>query len=131
MLPWLSGCLYHTHKVEKTTLAGPAMDASVAQLVNEVNDRYSAVNTLTATVDFRTRRLLAVEGSEAVTLSLNQQVVGRSDAQGGVPAYNPVHASDFVATIYHALGFGPDTRVTDPVGRPHYVVQGKPVLELF
>jgi Protein of unknown function (DUF1501) len=32
------------------------------------------------------------------------QVVGRSDAQGGVPADNPVHVSDFVATIYHALG---------------------------
>ena len=39
--------------------------------------------------------------------------------------------SDFVATIYHALGYGPDTCVTDPTGRPFYVVQGKPVLELF
>ena len=58
-------------------------------------------------------------------------VVGRSDAQGGVPANNPVHVSDFVATIYHSLGFGSDTRVTDPIGRPHYVVQGRPVLELF
>jgi hypothetical protein len=59
------------------------------------------------------------------------QVVGRSDAQGGVPAANPIHVSDFVATMYHALGFGADTRVTDPVGRPHYVVEGKPLLELF
>jgi uncharacterized protein (DUF1501 family) len=58
-------------------------------------------------------------------------VVGRSDSQGGVPANNPVHVSDFVATIYHALGYGSDTRVTDPVGRPHYVVAGKPLLELF
>jgi hypothetical protein len=53
VLPWLSGCLYHTHKVERTTLAGPAMDASVAQLVNGVNDRYAAVTSLTATVDFQ------------------------------------------------------------------------------
>jgi hypothetical protein len=59
------------------------------------------------------------------------RVVGRSDAQGGVPADNPVHVSDFVATIYHALGYGPDTRVTDPIGRPHFIVQGKPVLELL
>jgi hypothetical protein len=58
-------------------------------------------------------------------------VVGRSDAQGGVPAHNPVHVSDFIATIYHALGFGSDTRVTDPIGRPHYVMQGRPVRELF
>ncbi len=59
------------------------------------------------------------------------QVVGRSDAQGAVPADNPVHVSDFVATIYHALGYGAETRVTDPLGRPHYIVQGKPVSELF
>jgi hypothetical protein len=42
-----------------------------------------------------------------------------------------VHVSDFVATIYHALGCGAATRVTDPLGRPHYIVQGKPVRELF
>ena len=59
------------------------------------------------------------------------RVVGRSDPQGGVPADNPVHVSNFVATIYHALGYGADTAVTDPTGRPHFVVQGKPVLELF
>jgi hypothetical protein len=59
------------------------------------------------------------------------QVIGRSDPQGGVPADNPVHASDFVATIYHALGYGAETSVVDPLGRPHHVVQGKPVLELF
>ncbi len=59
------------------------------------------------------------------------QVVGRSDAQGGVPADNPVHVSDFVATIYHALGYGAETRVTDPLGRPHHIMQGKPVRELF
>ena len=47
------------------------------------------------------------------------------------PADNPVHVSDFFATMYHALGYGPDTRVTDPTGRPFFVVQGKPVLELF
>ena len=36
---------------------------------------------LTATVDFGKRRLLAVEGSETVTLTLNQQVVGRSETK--------------------------------------------------
>ena len=36
------------------------------------------------------------------------QVVGRSDSQGAVPADNPVHASDFLATMYYALGYGAD-----------------------
>lgn len=56
---------------------------------------------------------------------------GKSDKQGGVPSDNPVHVSDFFATMYHALGYGTDTRVTDPTGRPFFIVQGKPVLELF
>ena len=59
------------------------------------------------------------------------QVIGRSDKQGGLPADTPVHTSDFFATMYHALGYGPDTKVTDPTGRPHFVVQGKAVLDLF
>ncbi len=59
------------------------------------------------------------------------RVVGRSDSQGGVPADNPVHVTDFVATIYHALGYGPATRVTDPIGLPHFIIQGKPVAELI
>lgn len=59
------------------------------------------------------------------------QVYGRSDKQGGAPTDNPVHVTDFVATIYHALGYGPDTCVVDLLGRPHHIVQGKPILELF
>ena len=47
------------------------------------------------------------------------QVVGRSDAKGALPAENPVNVSDFVATIYHALGYGAETRITDPLGLPH------------
>jgi hypothetical protein len=59
------------------------------------------------------------------------QAHGRSDRHGALPVDNPVHVTDFFATMYHALGHGPDTRVYDPVGRPHYIVQGRPVLGLF
>ena len=59
------------------------------------------------------------------------QVYGSSDKIAGYPADNPVHVRDFVATIYHALGYGSDTRVEDPTGRPHFVVQGTPVHALF
>jgi hypothetical protein len=55
------------------------------------------------------------------------QVVGRSDKQGGSPIDNPVHVTDLFATMYQALGVGPDTPVHDQSGRPHFVVQGKPV----
>ena len=58
-------------------------------------------------------------------------VYGSSDNLGAQPKDHPVHVSDFVATIYHALGYGRDTRVTDYQGRPHYIVQGHPVLDIF
>ena len=59
------------------------------------------------------------------------QVYGRSDNLAGDPADSPVHVSEFVATIYHALGYGQDTQVVDVFGRPHFIVPGRPVLDLF
>jgi hypothetical protein len=59
------------------------------------------------------------------------QVYGRSDNLAAEPKDNPVHVSDFVATIYHALGYGADTQVVDPLDRPHYVIGGRPLLSLF
>lgn len=58
-------------------------------------------------------------------------VYGNSDAIAAHPKDNPVHASDFVATIYHALGYDANTKVVDQLGRPHYVVKGQPVLAMF
>lgn len=59
------------------------------------------------------------------------QVYGRSDALASDPKDAPVHVGDFVATIYHALGYEKETKVVDALGRPHYVVPGRPVLDLF
>ncbi|MCH8828141.1 MAG: DUF1501 domain-containing protein, partial [Planctomycetes bacterium] len=58
-------------------------------------------------------------------------VYGSSDHLGAQPKDHPVHVSDFVATIYHALGHGRDTLVFDFEGRPHYIVHGHPVTALF
>jgi len=100
VLPWLSGCLYHTHKVEKTTLAGPAMDASVAQLVNEVNDRYSAVNSLTATVDFQATTGGARQGKQTDITPFHGYILLRKPAMLRVLALLPVvrtHAFDLAS----------------------------------
>ncbi|MBS0206878.1 MAG: DUF1501 domain-containing protein [Planctomycetes bacterium] len=59
------------------------------------------------------------------------QVYGKSDNLAGDPKDNPVHVSDFVATIYHALGYDADTQVIDAVGQPHQIVAGRPLLNLF
>jgi hypothetical protein len=59
------------------------------------------------------------------------QVYGSSDSIAAKPKDNPVHASDFVATIYHALGYGASTKVVDQLGRPQHVVNGRPLLAMF
>lgn len=52
VLPGLTGCLRHTRKVQQAHLAGPALNADVAQLVDGVNERYQAIQSLNATVEF-------------------------------------------------------------------------------
>jgi len=58
-------------------------------------------------------------------------VYGGSDKSGAYVAKDsPVSPDDFGATIYHALGVSPDTRLgTDGVSNP--VSVGKPILDLF
>jgi hypothetical protein len=100
VLPWLSGCLYHTHKVEKTTLAGPAMDATVAQLVNGVNDRYTAINSLTATVDFQATTGGARQGKQTDITPFHGYILLRKPAMLRVLALLPVvrtHAFDLAS----------------------------------
>ena len=58
-------------------------------------------------------------------------VYGASDEHAGYPKDNPVTPEDVAATIYHALGVAPETRITDPFGQPHAVALGKPILDIF
>lgn len=59
------------------------------------------------------------------------QAYGTSDKMGAEPKDHPVHVTDFVATIYHALGYAPGTLVYDVGGRPHPISQGSPILGLL
>jgi Protein of unknown function (DUF1501) len=58
-------------------------------------------------------------------------VHGKSDNLAADPKDSPVPVGDFVATIYHALGYDDETEVVDTLGRPHRIVHGRPVLSLF
>ena len=58
-------------------------------------------------------------------------IYGASDKHAAYPASNPVTPEDIAATIYFALGIDPQTKIGDPLGRPHKVALGKPVLDLF
>ncbi len=57
---------------------------------------------------------------------------GRSDKDAAYPAEQPVSPEDLAATIFHALGIDPETRIHDAQGRPVSLVEGgKPLLSLF
>ena len=61
------------------------------------------------------------------------QVIGATDRLGGEIANRPVHFGEVFATLYRQLGINPlTTTVSDPTGRPHYLVDGHaPLPELI
>jgi hypothetical protein len=58
-------------------------------------------------------------------------VYGKSDATGSSPAENPVHPTQLLATVYHAMGIDPHTMVKNHLDQPRELVQAEPVLKLF
>ena len=59
------------------------------------------------------------------------RVYGASDSRGFYPSENPITPHDLVATMYHAMGISPDTVLYDAVNRPHRLLAGQPIHELF
>jgi hypothetical protein len=59
------------------------------------------------------------------------QVVGESAPKVDLPATNPVHPQDLMATIFHVLGLDPHLQFLNTAGRPVYMLEkGKPIAEL-
>jgi hypothetical protein len=56
---------------------------------------------------------------------------GKSDATGSSPIETPVHPTQIVATVYHALGIDPHTIVMNHLNQPRELVQAEPVTALF
>ncbi|MBU6400247.1 MAG: DUF1501 domain-containing protein [Verrucomicrobia bacterium] len=56
---------------------------------------------------------------------------GKSDATASSPAENPVHPTQILATLYHALGIDPHTIAYNRLNQPRELVQAEPVLPLF
>ncbi len=54
-------------------------------------------------------------------------VYGSSDAQAAYPREHPVCPEDLHATLYRLLDIPPDTVLTDPLGRPQRLCDGRPI----
>jgi hypothetical protein len=53
------------------------------------------------------------------------QVHGASDRIGAYPVEGRVRPEDLSATIFHCLGYSPQTEYGDPLGRPHPLSRGE------
>ncbi len=58
-------------------------------------------------------------------------VWGKSDDQASSPIESPVHPTEVLATIYHALGIDPATLIMNHLNQPRELVKASPVLGLF
>ena len=58
-------------------------------------------------------------------------VFGSSDRDAAYPKTNAVSPEDLIATVYNALGISPESEMRDQLGRPHRLVEGRPLIELF
>ena len=59
------------------------------------------------------------------------QVYGTTDRDSAYPTSKPVSPEDMLATMHHALGIAPESEIVDSLGRPHRIVNGRPLVELF
>ena len=59
------------------------------------------------------------------------QVLGSSDRVGGLPKEGRVQPHDLTATIFHCLGYRPDTEVHDTLGRPLPISRGQVIRQVF
>jgi len=59
------------------------------------------------------------------------QIYGSTDKQAAYVKENPVSPDDFLATIHHAVGVSAEMEIHDREGRPHRLVEGRPVTGLF
>jgi len=58
-------------------------------------------------------------------------VFGASDNQGAYPSSGIVRPSDLTATIFHCLGYSPNTEIHDRLGRPLRISSGRVVREIL
>ncbi len=58
-------------------------------------------------------------------------VYGKSDATASAPVEDPVHPTELLATIYHAVGINPQTIVYNHLNQPRELVKAEPVTALF
>ncbi|MCR9294300.1 MAG: DUF1501 domain-containing protein [bacterium] len=62
---------------------------------------------------------------------LGGQVLGQTDAQAAYPVSNAWSPADICSTIFNALGIDSSATLTDPLNRPHHLLNGNVISNLY
>ena len=120
----------------------PGLDQGLAGLLEDLDERGMLDETLVVCLSEhgRTPQIQKVAGggrdhwSQVYSVALagggiaRGRVIGKSDRIGGTVADRAVSPKDILTTIYHLLGFDPETTLTDRTNRPSPLVAGGSVL---
>jgi uncharacterized protein (DUF1501 family) len=134
----------HVHSDDVKQFLLPGLDQAMASLLADLSDRGLLDQTLVVALGEMGRTpkansrwgrnhwstlfpaVLAGGGIRGGAL------YGRSDKDAAYPTENPTSPEQLAATIYHALGIDPSSRISDPQGRPvPLAADAEPLHELF
>lgn len=134
----------HTKESERLkTVLVPPMDQAFSALLEDLSARGMLEETLVVCLaEFgRTPKFNGRGGRDhwghvfSVALAgggvRGGQVHGASDKIGGYPKDGRVQPQDLTATIFHALGYAPDTEIHDTLGRPLAISRGQVIRQAF
>ena len=134
----------HTKESERLkTVLVPPMDQAYSALVEDLSLRGMLDETLVVCMaEFgRSPKMNPAGGRDhwgyVYSLALagggirGGQVYGASDKTGGHPKDGRVQPQDLTATIFHCLGFRPETEIHDTLGRPLPISRGEIIRQVF
>lgn len=127
--------------------AAPMLDAGVAGLIEDLDERGLLKDTLVVVVGEFGRspqRGISTSGNGnsddgrdhwpycftaiAAGAGVKRGIVhGKSDKTASAPIENPVHPTELLATIYHSVGIKPETIVYNHLNQPRELVKGEVV----
>ncbi|MEW4455444.1 DUF1501 domain-containing protein [Bremerella sp. JC817] len=143
------------HHVELTkrmkTQSAPLLDSGLSALISDMDDRGLLEETLIVAVGEFGRspqRGVSTSGNNnsadgrdhwpyCYTACLagagigRGKVYGESDETASAPKSDPVHPTELLATMYHAIGIDPQTIVYNHLNQPRELVKAEAVTSLF
>jgi hypothetical protein len=134
----------HSNNNDRMRQLGPIVDHALHALITDLRDRGMLDDvTVLAWGEFGRTPKINPEGGRdhwpRVAMGImaggglpGGAVLGATDRYAGEATERPIHYQDVIATLYYQLGIDPAATLSDPTGRPQFLVdQGQPISELI